>query len=75
MDVTPWSLKSNIGKWVKPASFINGIRNPPKQASTCNGILWLRAILESSPMGSIAPCGYDGAEPTILNPKLVFEKK
>ena len=32
------------------------------------------AILDSSPMGSIAPCGYEGAEPTNLNPILFFAK-
>jgi hypothetical protein len=46
---------------------MNGIRNPPRHESTCNGMLYLTAILDNSSIGSIAPDGKLGAEPTIFS--------
>ena len=61
IDVTPGNRKSKSGR-EKPASAMNGMRKPPKQASTCNGMLYLIANCESSSIGSIAPFGKFGAE-------------
>ena len=65
IEVTPGSLKSNGGN-SKPALFINGIKNPPKQASTWRGILYLTAMSDRSLMGSIDPIEKQGAEPAIF---------
>ena len=75
IEVTPGSLKSKRGN-LKPASSIKMIRNPPKQASTCSGILYFTANFDSSSIGSITPTGKFGAEPTILiESNIIFEKK
>lgn len=69
--MTPGSLKSHGGN-LKPALSINGIKNPPKQASTWRGILYLTAILDNSSIGSIDPIEKHGAEPAIFYWKSFF---
>lgn len=56
MLVTPLIEKSNFGKGY-PARFMNIIRNPPKHASTCNGILYFLASFAIFSMSSITPYG------------------
>ena len=64
MLVTPGKRKSMSGR-LKPASSINGVKKPPRHESTCRGILYLTASFDNSSMGSMAPLGNCGADPTI----------
>ena len=52
MDVTPARRKSNRGIFT-PASSMNGIMKPPRHASTCTGMPYLRPSYKTNLINSI----------------------
>ena len=71
-----WKHQKTTGdcviKETYPAFFMNGIRKPPRQASTWQPRLYFLASLAISSIGSITPWGNWGAEPQSWNRDRAF---
>ena len=64
IDVTPGKRKSNLGVSVIPALSWNATKNPPKQQSTCTGILYFIPSFDNCSISSETQWGKLGKEPT-----------
>jgi len=64
IDVTPGKRKSNLGVSVIPALSWNTTKNPPKQQSTCTGILYFIPSFDNCSISSETQWGKLGKEPT-----------